>query len=148
MHVLDITSPGINLTDFSSEFSQADAERKTSLECIKLISCGYAKLPYASFEQNVFFVTHPVRNPLFIRKFNTLAPAMLSGKWPLLGEIVQEVNFEEVIVLNAGWDLESGWQDAEAARGPEFDGMLPGGTCRFTGEVRKRLVDASGDEQL
>jgi hypothetical protein len=139
LHTLDVISPGFSLKDFGSEHSQADPERSTSLERIRLVSCGYAKLPYAQFDQNAIEPLHSMgRNPVFTKKFNALAPAMLSAKWPLLGEIVQEVDPDEFAALKAGFDLETGWQDAEEAQGPEFDGLLPGGTGRISGEVGKK----------
>jgi len=66
-----------------------------------------------------------------------LAPAMLSPKWSYLGEIVQDVAAWELTALEAGWNLQTGWDDKEAARAVEFDGLLPGGTGRFTGIVRQ-----------
>ncbi|KAF2715422.1 hypothetical protein K504DRAFT_26505 [Pleomassaria siparia CBS 279.74] len=146
MNVIDIISPGLNLHDFGSEFSQADADRTTSLTSIELVSCGYAKLPYSQFDQSdIDPINTPPRNPLVLKKFNALAPAMLSAKWPLLGEIVQEMNLNELIALNAGWDLETGWRNQEEARAAEFDGLLAGGTGRITGVVHKddRVVEAS-----
>ncbi|KAF2120144.1 hypothetical protein BDV96DRAFT_641995 [Lophiotrema nucula] len=146
VYLLDQISPGLNLGDFESEHSRADSERTTSLESIQFISCGYAKLPYVHYDQTAIEPVSPTpRNPIFTKKYVSLQPAMLSGKWPLLGEIVQEVDKNELMALNAGWYLETGWQDAEEASAPEFDGCLPGGTGRFTGFVRKsdRVVDAA-----
>jgi hypothetical protein len=62
---------------------------------------------------------------------------MMSSKWAHLGDIVQEVDATELAVLDAAWDLQSGWADAEAARAVEFDGLLPGGTGRFSGKVQR-----------
>ncbi|KAF2194785.1 hypothetical protein K469DRAFT_744593 [Zopfia rhizophila CBS 207.26] len=138
MYILDIISPGLNLSDFNSEHSLADPERRTSLRSIHFISCGYVKLPYVQVDQTAIEPANPlIRNPLFTKKYNALAPAMLSAKWPLLGEIVQEVDTAELAGLNAGWYLETGWKDVEEARAVEFDGLLPGGTGRLSGWVRK-----------
>jgi len=71
------------------------------------------------------------------KKYTALSPAMLSAKWPLLGEIVQEIPMAELVALNAGWNLEHRWTDEDEARAAEFDGLLPGGTGRVTGTVRK-----------
>jgi hypothetical protein len=136
VYLIDIISPGLNLSDFESPHSQADADRQTSLASVKFISCGYAKLPYIHYDQSAIEPANPVpKNPIFTKKYISLQPAMLSSKWPLLGEIVQEVDANELAALNAGWYLETGWKDTEEATAPEFDGCLPGGTGRFTGEV-------------
>ncbi|KAF2660085.1 hypothetical protein K491DRAFT_675112 [Lophiostoma macrostomum CBS 122681] len=137
MSIIDIISPGINLTDFSSEFSEAVAGRRTALESINFISCGYARLPYAHFIQpGIESLSHITRNPISQKRYNSLLPAMLPAKWPLLGEVVPDISVTELSALNAGWDLETGWQDSEEAQGPEFDGCLPGGTGRFSGVIR------------
>ncbi|KAF1942932.1 hypothetical protein EJ02DRAFT_453835 [Clathrospora elynae] len=147
MNIIDLISPGTNLSDFESDHSQADSERVTSLQSVEFISCGYADLPYAPFEQTAIQAVHglatALRKPMFTRRYIALAPAMLSGKWAHLGEIVQEVDHAELAALNAGWNLGTGWEDAEAARAVEFDGLLPGGTGRFTGLIRQsdRVVD-------
>jgi hypothetical protein len=149
MSIIDIISPGINLTDFNSEFSQAIAGRRTALESINFTSCGYARLPYSHFDQAGIETLHSMtRNPISHKRYNSLLPAMLTAKWPLLGEVVQDISVEELTALNAGWDLETGWQDPEEAQGPEFDGWMPGGTGRFSGVVGKRIftADGAGDE--
>ncbi|KAF2266417.1 hypothetical protein CC78DRAFT_542394 [Lojkania enalia] len=145
-YILDIISPGLNLADFNSGFSRANPNRITSLESIHLNSCGYVKLPHVHYDQSAIEPINPIpKNPFFTKKYSALQPAMLSSKWPLLGEIVQEVNINELAALNAGWYLETGWRNAEKASAPEFDGCLPGGTGRITGIVRKldRHADAS-----
>ncbi|KAJ4360139.1 uncharacterized protein N0V89_000699 [Didymosphaeria variabile] len=138
--VIDVITPGPNLKDFGSEHSQADEERTTSLKSIEFVSCGYARLPYSSFEQgNLEDLNGAGRrrtDPVFTKRAQTLLPSMLSAKWPLLGEIVQESSAEELATLYAAWNLEAGWKDADLAKAPQFDGLLPGGTGRFTGTVR------------
>lgn len=139
---IDQLSPGTNLSDFGSTHSQADTDRATSLESISFISCGYAKLPYfpSTVDQTTVEAANGIaaalRNPAFTRRSSALAPSMLSAKWQYLGEIVQEVDVTELAVLEAGWNLKNGWDDAEAARAVEFDGLLSGGTGRFSGVVR------------
>lgn len=138
IYLLDLISPGLNLSDFQSPHSLADPDRQTSLEAVEFISCGYAKLPCLPYDQSAIEPVNPVpKGPVFAKKAIALQPAMLSNKWPLLGEIIQEVDPNELAALNAGWYLETGWKDAEAATAPEFDGCLPGGTGRFSGIVRK-----------
>jgi hypothetical protein len=138
--IIDIISPGPNLSDFGSEHSNADPERQTSLQSIEFISCGYAKLPHAAFDQagvdrgNRFATA--TCNPLLVKRYNALTSAMMTAKWAHLGEIVQDVDPMELAALDAGWNLKTGWDDIEEARAIEFDGYLPGGTSRFTGKVR------------
>jgi hypothetical protein len=143
MDTIDQISPGTNLTDFGCTHSKADADRETSLKSISFVSCGYAKLPHLGLgiDQtgieaiNGFAAAAALRNPVFTKRYNALSPAMMSSKWQYLGEIVQEVDLNEYAALDAGWNLRHGWDDAEAARAVEFDGLLSGGTGRFTGEV-------------
>jgi hypothetical protein len=141
MNVIDVISPGTNLEDFGSEHSQADADRQTALRSIEFISCGYAKLPYVGLDQTGVDVGNglvvALRNPVFTKRYLALAPAMLSAKWAHLGEIVQEVELGELAALDAGWNLRTGWEDAEEARAVEFDSLLPGGTGRFSGVIRQ-----------
>ncbi|KAF1927194.1 uncharacterized protein M421DRAFT_422052 [Didymella exigua CBS 183.55] len=143
--IIDQISPGTNLSDFESMHSKVDANRATSLMSISFVSCGYAKLPHLglSIDQsaieavNGFAAATALRNPIFTKRYNALSPAMMSSKWQYLGEIVQEVNLNEYAALDAGWNLRHGWEDAEAARAVEFDGLLSGGTGRFTGKVQR-----------
>lgn len=154
MNIIDQISPGTNLSDFDSEHSQADPRRMTSLQNIKFISCGYARLPHAALEQigigndNVLAAA-TVHTPIFQKRHVALDPAMLSSKWAQLGEIVQMVDQDELAALEAGWDLRAGWEDTEAAKAAEFDGLLPGGTGRFTGIIRRsdRVSDAASASQ-
>jgi hypothetical protein len=138
LYVLDIVSPGLNLSHFGSEYSQANPERKSSLDYISLRSCGYAlllNLPFGPREDDNFPAIRS--HPAWEERHTALSGAMLSRGWPLLGQIVQDVNEIEVIALRAAWDLETGWEDSDAAQGPEFDGLLPGGTGRFSGSIRR-----------
>lgn len=152
MSIIDMISPGTNLGDFDSNHSKADPDRQTSLRSIEFISCGYAKLPHTTFDQAAIEhgngITAALRNPMFSKRSSTLMPAMLSAKWAHLGEIVQEVDLTELAALDAGWNMKTGWEDAEEARAVEFDGALPGGTGRFTGRVqagdRMRDADEAG----
>ena len=143
MSIIDQISPGTNLSDFDSPHSQADPTRTTYLTSISFISCGYAKLPHLSpgIDQSAIETVNgfaaALRHPVFTKRYNALSPAMLSSKWPFLGEIVQEVDLSELAALDAGWNLRHGWDDAEAARAAEFDGLLSGGTGRFTGKVQR-----------
>ncbi|KAJ4288402.1 hypothetical protein N0V90_011637 [Kalmusia sp. IMI 367209] len=141
MSVIDIITPGPNLRDFGSVHSRADDKRVSSLRSIEFISCGYARLRYLSFDQEVVeeadaFVARRRVDHALNKRSQTLQPSMLSAKWALLGEIVQEGHVRELVTLYAGWNLETGWKDKNEAKAPQFDGVLPGGTGRFTGIVR------------
>ncbi|KAI8932652.1 hypothetical protein NX059_010148 [Plenodomus lindquistii] len=148
--VIDQVSPGTNLADFGSEHSHADPQRLTSLQDIEFISCGNARLPYATLEQNGIGNDNAIaaitqRTPTFQKRHVALEPVMLSAKWAHLGEIVQCTDQDELAALDAGWNLRTGWEDKEAATAAEFDGLLPSGTGRFTGTIRRsdRVTDST-----
>ncbi|KAF2849147.1 hypothetical protein T440DRAFT_399858 [Plenodomus tracheiphilus IPT5] len=144
--IIDQVSPGTNLSDFGSEHSRADPQRRTSLQTVEFHSCGYARLPHAALEQHG---VGTARSPTFTKRHMALEPAMLSAKWAHLGEIVQIIDQDELATLNAGWNLRTGWEDAEAAKAAEFDGQFPGGTGRFTGIIRRsdRVTDPTSASQ-
>jgi hypothetical protein len=150
MSVIDVISPGLNLSDFGSEHSKADAARETALQSIEFVSCGYAKLPHATYDQTGVDrgnrLALSLSNSTFSKRYSALAPAMMSAKWTHLGEIVQDVDAAELAGLDIGWNLKTGWDDAEEARAVEFDGLFRGGTGRFTGKVQvsDRVADAGG----
>ncbi|USP80246.1 hypothetical protein yc1106_07520 [Curvularia clavata] len=145
--IIDRISPGTNLSDFGSVYSKADKERTTSLQEIDFISCGYARLNHIlQYDQSAIdgygALTTP-RHAWFTQRLAALSPAMMSTKWGYLAEIVQDVNPVELATLDTGWNLRTGWEDREKAHAVEFDGLLPGGTGRFTGTIRQsdRMVD-------
>jgi hypothetical protein len=147
-NIIDMISPGTNLHDFGSEHSKADPERHTSLQSLEFISCGYARLPHATFDQGGFERAHrivsTIVDPLLVKRQGALAPAMLPAKWAHLGEIVQDADPMEFRALDAGWNLKTGWDDMEASCAVELDGQLRGGTARFTGKLQAsdKLSDA------
>lgn len=152
LNIIDIISPGQNLSDLNSTHSQADPERTTSLRSIEFISCGYARLPHATnIDQSAIdpgpFLTTELRDPVFTRRAAALAPAMMPSKWPQLGEVIQHVDFAELQALDVGWDLQTGWDDAEEARSVEFDGCLAGGNGRFTGIIRAEDRYRTADDE-
>jgi hypothetical protein len=138
--VIDVITPGPSLKDFGSEHSRANKGRTTCLKSIEFVSCGYARLPYSSLEQGILEDPNAAgrrrSDPVFTKRAQTLLPSMLSAKWPLLGEIIQETSAEELATLYAGWSLEAGWKDEDLATASQYDGLLPGGTGRFTGTLR------------
>lgn len=140
--IIDQITPGPNLSHFSSPHSLALPTRTTSLQTLTFNSCGYAKLPHSNFDQagvdrgNRFSAL--TFNPLLMKRYNALAPAMMPSKWTHLGEIVQEVDKVEEVQLEVVWGLVGGWEDEEEARAVEFDGYARGGTGRFSGVVGRR----------
>ncbi len=152
VNIIDIISPGNNLNDFGSEHSQADKERTTTLETIEFISCGYAKLPQITYDQSVLDRDNGVdlvpNATVFAKRHAVLIPAMLNVQWSYYGEIVQGINATELTALDAGWNLKTGWEDEEAAKAVEFDGLMSGGTGRFSGVVRQsdKLVDSTSSD--
>ena len=150
MNIIDVISPGTNLSDFGSDHSQADSERSTSLQSVEFVSCGYAKLPHTAVDQSAIEfrrgqLVANLRNPMLSKRINLLSNAMLNAKWIALAEIVQDVDPSELAALDAGWHLKTGWEDAKAANAALFDGVMPGGTGRFSGVIRRsdRVVDAA-----
>ncbi|KAF2743945.1 hypothetical protein M011DRAFT_378056, partial [Sporormia fimetaria CBS 119925] len=132
LEVLDVISPGVNLTNFGSTFSRADADRTTSLEEISFRSCGYSSLP--NFFGAARTQQGDMDNETWAR-FKVLKNQMLHSGNAMLGEIVQTVDEGELEALQAGWDLRLGWDDEEEKEAAVCDGLLPGGTGRFSGTV-------------
>jgi hypothetical protein len=137
-YVIDIISPGQNLSHFGSAYSNAEPDRVTNLRQLKFVSCGYVRLPHSTIDQAALEPANPmIRLPHFTKRYNALVPAMLSSKDPLLGEIIQEVEPMELSALFTAWSLNQGWSDLFERQGSEFDGLLPGGTGRFSGIIYK-----------
>lgn len=141
MDVIDQISPGTNLSDFDSPHSKANPNRITALDSVSFVSCGYAKLSHLNVDQSTIEAQTGVAGSLchavFAKRHTALSAMMMSSKWAHLGDIVQEVDTTELAVLDAAWNLRAGWDDADAARAVEFDGLLPGGTGRFSGKVQR-----------
>ncbi|OAL56262.1 hypothetical protein IQ07DRAFT_496691 [Pyrenochaeta sp. DS3sAY3a] len=134
--IIDIISPGIDLSDFGSPFSRTNKKRKTKLQSIEFISCGYAQLLNVQLGQPYDLRSEDFGNPFFEKRCMALFPAMFYPRaWRHLGVIKPEIDPLEVEALEAGWNLKTGWVDTEAARAAEFDGCPLGGTGRFTGKI-------------
>ncbi|OCL12852.1 hypothetical protein AOQ84DRAFT_284294 [Glonium stellatum] len=135
-YVIDIISPRHNLSNFGSEYSNAEPGRVTNLRRLEFVSCGYVRLPHSTIDQAALEPANPmIRLPHFTKRYNALVPAMLSSKDPLLGEIIQEVEPMELSALFTAWSLNQGWGNLFERQGSEFDGLLPGGTGRFSGII-------------
>ena len=65
---------------------------------------------------------------------------MMTAPDRFLGQIVQHVPQRELDALLFAWGLRAGWQDRAKAEETEFDGLLPGGTGRVSGVVRKAMA--------
>lgn len=59
----------------------------------------------------------------------------MKDKYNWVADIVQHIPLYEEDALRNGWDMTLGWEDADEAEAPTFDGCLPGGTGRFSGAV-------------
>lgn len=146
--IIDIISPGLDLSDFGSPFSRTNKNRKTKLQTIEFISCGYANLPNVVLGQAQNDLrSEDFDSPFFQKRYTALAPAMFrSHVWRHLGVIKPEIDHSEVVALDAAWNLKTGWADTEAARAAEFDGFPKGGTGRFTGKIL--ATDLLADDPL
>lgn len=142
--VLDAVSPGKTLGLFKprGDFDPPLGPRDTKLVKMEFISCGYAQLHGAPFDQSriedpadTYFTT-----AYFIRRRAMLAPFMLSTSDRYLGRIVQHIPEREQHALMFAWDMRIGWQDEKMAEEPEYDGCQPGGTGRFSGIVTKDMA--------
>lgn len=141
-HVIDLISPGLTLSDFGSSYSSTDTNRQTALRSITFSSCGYVKLPWSAHDQsnlpsNPLFIPHS----FFVKLRDSYSGAVLEHKFDHLGEIVQAFRPTELDALQRGWNMTIGWDDIEKAGAAEFDGLLAGGTGRFSGSI-------SRDDQL
>lgn len=105
---------------------------------MELASCGYARIASPRIDQSA--VEPPqqqARDAYFGRRYGALIPFMMASRDPLLGEIVQYMPEHEQGVLRDVWGMAIGWGDDERAQAAEFDGLLRGGTGRFSGVVRR-----------
>lgn len=142
--VLNALSPGKSLELFRTrdEFDPPVEPRDTHLVKIELVSCGYAQLQQAPFDQSMLEepAGHHTFSPYFHRRRTILAPYMLSTIDRYLGHIVQHMSEREQYALMFAWDMRLGWQDEKMAEEPEYDGYLPGGTGRFSGTVTNDMT--------
>jgi hypothetical protein len=148
LHVIDQISPGLNLSDYGNPFSKAHPNRRTSLDCIEFISCGYVTLPNTSYiHVGIDNTDNSDSFPLWQHR-DSIKGAMLPSNVPHLGKIMQVVDRSEYHKLYVAWDLKQGWDDANEAWAAEFDGQLRGGTGRFSNKIQRsdRLATCSSSE--
>ena len=116
----------------------------SNLQTIEFKSCGYVKLPnHTGFEQYVLEPdvgnVHPM-SPWFRVRWANLKSLMLETRDRYLGQIVQHMLQHELDALQFAWGLTEGWSNGANAEEPEFDGLLPGGTGRFSGVVTRGMA--------
>jgi hypothetical protein len=137
LYVIDQISPGLNLSDYGNPFSKANPNRRTSLDCIEFISCGYVVLPNPKYVHSGIGNTNDLDPfPLHQRR-DAITRAMLPNSLPYLGQIIQDADPVEYFKLYMAWNLERGWGDAKESVAAEFDGLMPGGTGRFSNKIQR-----------
>jgi hypothetical protein len=141
--MVDMISPGPVLDDYLPApqpwEEQLPRRPETNLRTIEFISCGYAKLlHHTSFDQTVIEpdIDHiHTMSPWFRARYTSLKPLMLETRDRYVAQIVQYMRPRELDALQFGWGLTQGWSDHNKAQEVEFDGLLPGGTGRFSGTI-------------
>jgi hypothetical protein len=141
--MVDMISPGPVLDDYLPApqpwEEQLPRRPETNLRTIEFISCGYAKLlHHTSFDQTVIEpdIDHiHTMSPWFRARYTSLKPLMLETRDRYIAQIVQYMRPRELDALQFGWGLTQGWSDHNKAQEVEFDGLLPGGTGRFSGTI-------------
>jgi hypothetical protein len=149
LDVIDQISPGLNLSDYGNTSSKADPKRRTSLDCIEFISCGYVILhsPHLYVHDDIGNTNDLGPFPLHQRR-DAIMRAMLPNNISHLGRIIQDADRVEYFKLYMAWNLERGWGDSEESVAAEFDGLMPGGTGRFSNKIQRsdRLATDSFSE--
>ncbi|KAF2843493.1 hypothetical protein M501DRAFT_1006046 [Patellaria atrata CBS 101060] len=150
-HVIDVISPGRKLADDGKDvpaYPPADMEIEGNsapdsvLQRITFISCGYAQVGLVDNLRRIRssqdpYLKHRFREDFFRRRYFMLDSCMMKVSERYFGYIVQHMPDSELERLAAVWDLREGWDDAEKAEEAKFDGLLPGGTGRFSGVVER-----------
>jgi hypothetical protein len=146
--LIDLLSPGPVFDDYRPQPQPWDEPRpdrpETNLRTIEFISCGYAKLLHntsfdqASIEPGIDHI-HTL-SPWFRARWTSLKPLMLETRDRYIGQIVQFMPPRERYALQFAWGLTEGWRDTRKAEDVEFDGLLPGGTGRFSGSITHSMA--------
>ncbi|GAB7359913.1 hypothetical protein MBLNU230_g7440t1 [Neophaeotheca triangularis] len=139
--LLDRLSPGPSLRDYrDARVEPGERDDIANLAEIELISCGYVRLNHAMpFAQHEMGVSPQTPSAWFNARGAHFSSKMLFEQDDLLAWIVQWMPMRELTVLKKAWGLREGWEDAEKAEEATYDGMLPGGTGRFSGVVKKGM---------
>lgn len=152
--IIDCISPGPVFNDYLPPpppwEEQPPPRPETNLQHLEFKSCGYAKLPNnpAGFDQFVLEpdLTRAHTMPQWFRARQAgLKSVMMSTSERNMGQIVQYMPQRELDALQFAWGLTEGWEDGSKAEEPEYDGLLPGGTGRFSGTVEKGMSLISQD---
>ncbi|KAK5138526.1 hypothetical protein LTR08_000114 [Meristemomyces frigidus] len=146
--MLNALSPGPTYIDYLQPPAPWDEQPPprptTELKTIEFKSCGYAKLlRHAPFDQHALDADwqQGAQGPSqwFRTRHASLKPSMLETRDRYLAQIVQNMPWRELNALQLAWGLTTGWADRERAEDVEWDGLLPGGTGRFSGVVQKDM---------
>ena len=145
--VVDRISPGIVLEDYlppPAPWEEQLAPRpETQLQSIEFVSCGYARLPnHTGFDQLALEPDVGHYRPMsqwFHSRSSNLKSIMLETRDRNLGQIVQYIPQTELNALQFAWGLTEGWSDPAMAEEAEYDGLLPGGTGRFSGTIERGM---------
>lgn len=112
----------------------------SALQAIEFRSCGYLKLKDPpSFDQRAIdgdWSRTGMLSPWFHLRYAALQPCTMDViKDPYMGRIVQHLPHHEAQAMHLAWGFRMGWQ--ENAEDPMWDGLAPGGTGRFSGQICK-----------
>ncbi|KAF2216443.1 hypothetical protein CERZMDRAFT_33755 [Cercospora zeae-maydis SCOH1-5] len=141
--VLDKVSPGPVFRDFLDQpqpWEEPSPTRPpTCLQAIEFKSCGYVKLVNnTSMDQATIEAgSEHHLSPWFRARQSALQPAMMTTNDRYIGRIVQHMAEHEGNALAFAWGLREGWHDRAKAEEVEYDGLLLGGTGRFSGKIEK-----------
>lgn len=137
--VIDIISPGATLAVHGCTQCPPNvviSNSSSKLKTLEFRSCGYCRLNTSRFDESA--IVQPSTNGGTVwltKRYQALNKVMMKDKYNWVAEIVQHIPLHEEDALRNGWDMTLGWEDADEAEAPTFDGCLPGGTGRFSGAV-------------
>lgn len=144
--VLNTISPGPIFQDYLPQpqpwEEQHPPRDDTNLQTIEFKSCGYAKLlnnpPFDQLAIEAMDNHH--FSPWFRARQHALSSAMMTTTDRYIARIVQEMPQRESNALLFAWALTEGWDDREKAEEAEYDGLLAGGTGRFSGTIDAEMA--------
>ena len=146
--VLNSISPGPVFTDYlpppASWEEPLPPRPEKTLQTIELKSCGYARLPnhqgmdQSALEPNVMRTR--IMSAWFRARYACMKMSMMSTSDRNIGQIIQYLPLREAYALQFAWGITQGWEDRSKAEEAEYDGLMPGGTGRFSGAVEKGMA--------
>lgn len=144
--VLNTISPGPIFQDYLPQPQPWDTQHpprdETNLRTIEFKSCGYAKLlnnpPFDQLAIEAMDNHH--FSPWFRARQHALSSAMMTTTDRYVARIVQAMPQRELDALLFAWGLTEGWEDREKAEEAEYDGLLAGGTGRFSGTIDAEMA--------